>query len=65
MIDDFTLQHLRAWLANYVQDERREVCESAMLAFIADDPEYWTAQSWTTVYDRAECAYLSADSIAR
>lgn len=58
-IDPYTIRHLDAWLDRQISgDARREVIRATMLAFIADDPEYWGAQSWWNVFDHAKCDRL-------
>jgi TPP-dependent indolepyruvate ferredoxin oxidoreductase alpha subunit len=59
MIDSYTVKHLNAWLdAEIHGDANRDKVRSAMLAIIADDPEYWSSQSWWNVYDRGKCERL-------
>lgn len=59
-IDRYTIRHLDTWLAEQINgDSLRTSVRAAMLAFISDDPEYWGAQSWWLVYDRAGCASLA------
>jgi hypothetical protein len=54
--DAWTLRHLDAWLDSFVNgDTAREKVRERMLAFAADDPEYWSAQGWPNLYDRAKC----------
>jgi hypothetical protein len=56
VIDRYTTKHLDAWLAEQINgDTLRTKVREAMLAFIADDPEYWGGQSWWLIYDRARC----------
>ena len=55
-VDTYTRKHLDCWLDSQINgDSRRDTVRAAMLAFIADDPEYWGSQSWWLVYDRAKC----------
>ena len=55
-VDRYTRKHLDCWLDDQINgDSRRDAVRAAMLAFIADDPEYWGSQSWWLVYDRAKC----------
>ena len=57
--DRYTIRHLDAWLDEQIhRDTLRASVRAAMLAFIADDPEYWGSQSWWLVYDRAECGRI-------
>lgn len=56
MIDSYTIKHLDHWLEEQINgDSHRAAIRATMLAFIADDPEYWGCQSWWLVYDRAKC----------
>ena len=56
VVDRYTRKHLDCWLDSQINgDSRRDTVRAAMLAFIADDPEYWGSQSWWLVYDRAKC----------
>ena len=58
-IDRYTVRHLDAWLDEQIGgDVLRAAVREAMLAFIADDQEYWGSQSWWLVYDRARCDRL-------
>ena len=53
-IDPYTIKHLDHWLDEQINgDTYRDAIRSAMLEFIAGDPEYWGSQSWWLVYDRA------------
>lgn len=53
--DRATLKHLDTWLYTYVDgDDCREAVKTAMLAYAADDPEYWSAQSWPNLFDRCK-----------
>ena len=53
MVDPAILKHLRAWLLKEVEDEdRRDRVETAMLAIVAEDPEYWGGKTWWAVYDQ-------------
>jgi hypothetical protein len=62
-IDRYTIRHLDAWLDNAIAgDTRREHVRARMLAFIADDEEYWASQSWWNVYDHAKCDDIERDS---
>jgi hypothetical protein len=59
VIDQYTLKHLDAWLESNVDgDTRRDKVRAKMLELIADDQEYWGAQTWTRVYDNADCGYI-------
>ena len=52
--DPWTLRHLDQWLDRYVDgDDCRAEVKAAMLAYAADDSEYWPAQGWTNLFDRA------------
>lgn len=54
--DSFTMRHLAAWLNEQVNgDTCREECRDAMLTIYDDDPEYWMSQSWSNLFDRAQC----------
>ena len=54
--DPYVVKHLNCWLDDQINgDTRRERVRNTMLAFIAEDPEYWGSQSWWLVYDRAKC----------
>ena len=65
-IDPYTVKHLDAWLDEQISgDTRRDAVRSIMLDFIADDQEYWGAQSWWLVYDRAGCDAFFRDDAAR
>ena len=58
-IDRYTVRHLDTWLDEQIGgDVLRAAVREAMLAFIADDQEYWGSQSWWLVYDRARCDRL-------
>jgi hypothetical protein len=60
-IDAYTVRHLDAWLDEQIHgDTQRAAIRERMIAFISDDPEYWGAQSWWNVYDRAKCAQIAA-----
>ena len=60
-VDPYTRKHLDRWLDDQINgDGRRDAVRAAMLAFIADDPEYWGSQSWWLVYDRAKCQDVAA-----
>jgi hypothetical protein len=55
-IDPYTIHHLDVWLdAQISGDTLRAAIRNRMLEFIADDPEYWGAQAWWLIYDRADC----------
>jgi hypothetical protein len=55
-VDPYTIKHLDAWLEKEINgDAKRAAVREAMLAFIADDPEYWGSQAWWLVFDRAQC----------
>lgn len=55
-IDPYTIKHLDEWLEAQIHgDTLRAKVREGMLAFISDDPEYWGAQEWWNVYDRAKC----------
>lgn len=59
--DAGTLKHLDAWLDAQVDgDDHRALVREQMLAFAADDAEYWSCQSWTNLFDRAKCSYRQA-----
>lgn len=59
--DAWTLRHLDAWLDNQVHGDtcRAEVRE-AMLNLAADDPEWWSNNSYTLLYDNAKCWDIEA-----
>lgn len=58
-IDRYTVRHLDAWLDEQISgDNLRAAVRASMLAFIADDPEYWGAQSWWNVFDHAKCGRI-------
>lgn len=60
-IDRFTVRHLDTWLDRHVNgDTCRLAVKAAMLAVYLDDPEYWSAQAWTNLYDRAKCERIEA-----
>ena len=59
--DPYMLRHLDAWLDREVHgDACREKVRKAMLALVDTDPEYYGAQSWTLVFDRAGCWDIEA-----
>lgn len=54
--DRATLKHLDTWLDNEMHgDEYRAKVRAQMLAEAADDPEYWSSQSWWNLFDRSGC----------
>ena len=54
--DGATLRHLDRWLERDIDGEDcRDAVKIAMLAYAADDPEYWSAQSWPNLFDHAKC----------
>lgn len=54
--DPYTMQHLEKWLDAHVNgDTCRDECRAAMLAIFDEDPEYWSGQEWTNLFDRAKC----------
>lgn len=54
--DPYTVKHLNAWLDEQINgDTRRDLVRDAMWALVDTDPEYYGAQSWWLVYDRAGC----------
>jgi hypothetical protein len=58
-IDAYTLRHLDAWLDRQVDgDACRAEVRGAMLELVETDPEYWGAQSWWNVFDRARCQQI-------
>ena len=61
-IDPYTIDHLDKWLDAQINgDTVREKIRAAMLSFISDDPEYWSAQEWWNVFDRAKCNRIIED----
>jgi len=53
--DAFTMRHLDTWLdANINGDTCRAEVKGAMLTIYDDDPEYWSGQAWSNLYDRAK-----------
>ena len=61
-IDTYTVRHLDKWLDEQIHgDTLRAKIRVAMLALIAEDPEYWGAQSWWGVWDRARCDRIVED----
>lgn len=56
MIDRYTARHLDNWLDHQISgDTLRAHIRDAMIAFIAQDEEYWGSQSWWNVFDQAKC----------
>jgi hypothetical protein len=54
--DAWTMRHFNAWLENYVNgDTCREEVREAMLTLAATDPEWWSCNSYTLLFDRAKC----------
>lgn len=56
VLDDFTIEHLRAWLEFECypftrDDEEFKECERLMIAKVEEDPEFWLNQGWPKVYD--------------
>ena len=64
--DPYTMRHLDAWLDKQIHgDSHRERVRECMLALVDQDPEYWGAQGWWHVYDRAGCFKLdSANAVS-
>ncbi len=51
-MDPYVLAHLDAWLEREVKDPGLAArYRAAMLALVAEDPDYWTRCSWWVVYD--------------
>ena len=58
-IDPYTIKHLDIWLDEQIHgDTIRAKVRNIMLEFISEDPEYWGAQEWWNIYDRAKCDQL-------
>ena len=59
-IDPYTFKHLDEWLEHAIYgDIRRDLVRERMLAFIAQDPEYYGAQSWWLVFDQSGCREIA------
>jgi len=58
-IDDYTFDHLCAWIHRTVTEdvERAIQVMSQMLALVHEDTEYWLAQGWPRVYDASGAQY--------
>lgn len=58
--DSYTLSHLDAWLVAQINgDTQRAAIRDRMVSFAeSDDAEYWSAQGWWNLYDRADCDQL-------
>jgi hypothetical protein len=54
MIDDFTLNHLAAWLEDHILDDERETVTDLILGFVARYPERLADHSWSEIRSLAE-----------
>lgn len=64
-MDTATLAHLDIWLTNMVREEPREAVKTAMLALVAEDPQYWLAQGWSVVFVRSEAREIELAFLKR
>ena len=57
-MDEFTTNHLRAWMENHIYDEgnERERFESWVNAQVEDDPTYLDNVPWSSVYKSFQIA---------